>query len=148
MPLPPNSSARGSAPLVSDIVMVSLPPRPNTWTSCTLATVAGAGSPTMPTAPPLTWMAPAALRLTVMVLSRLSANTDSRPFAPALKLAVTAAAAGWPVRTKFPTASAAVVNPAATSRGALRVRRLSIVVISFSLRRRPGWSRLVVATEW
>ena len=50
----------------------------------------------MPTAPPLIWMAREVLRLTVMVLSKLSANTDSSPFAPGLKLAVTAAAAGEP----------------------------------------------------
>ena len=68
---------------------MSLPPRPKTWISAVLATV---GVPPMTaTAPPLTRIWPAALRLTAMLLSRLSPVTLSMPL---LKVAVTAAFAG------------------------------------------------------
>ena len=81
--------AAGSAPLTSLSVIMSLPPRPKTWISEVLATVGV--PPTTATAPPLTRIWPAASRLTVMLLSRLSPMTVSTP---AAKLAVAAALAG------------------------------------------------------
>ena len=90
MPAPPNMFARGSAPLASLRVIVSLPPRPNTWISAVLATVGV--PPKTGTAPPLTRIAPAALRLISIVLAALSPNTLSVPL---LKVAVVAALADW-----------------------------------------------------
>src|SRR5262245_28531272 len=87
LPSPPKRLAAGSAPLLSSRVIVSFPPRPNPWISAVLAIVAV--PPTMATAPPLIRILPAALRLTVIVLSRLSAITVSTPLAGA-KDAVTA----------------------------------------------------------
>ena len=77
LPSPPKRLARGSAPLLSLSVIVSFPPRPNPWIRLVLATVAV--PPWMTTAPPLMRMVPAASRLTVIVLSRASPNTDSMP---------------------------------------------------------------------
>ena len=79
LPAPPNRLAAGSAPLASLSVIESLPPWPKTWITAVLATVAW--PPATATAPPLTSMVPAASRLTVMVLLRLSPNTDSKPAA-------------------------------------------------------------------
>src|SRR5262245_6668904 len=77
LPTPPKMFAFGSAPAVSLSVTVSLPPWPNTWINAVLATV---GEPPITgTAPPLTRMLPAALRLIVMVLFRLSPKTVSVP---------------------------------------------------------------------
>ena len=60
--------------------------------------------PITATAPPLTRMFPAALRLTAMLLSRLSPLTDSTP---ALNVAVVAAlAAGAPAAASRPAVSA------------------------------------------
>ena len=70
LPLPPNRFARGRAPLASFSEMVSFPPWPKLWTRAVLATVGV--PPWMATAPPLTRMVPAALRLTSMVLSAAS----------------------------------------------------------------------------
>jgi hypothetical protein len=81
--------AFGSAPLTWSSVIVSLPPWPKAWISETLATVGV--SPLTRTAP-LTSSCPAALRLIVSELSRLSPKTVSTP-EPGLKLAVTAALA-------------------------------------------------------
>ena len=77
--------ARGSAPLASSSLRVSLPPWPNTWISAVLATVAV--PPLICTAPPLTRMFPAALRLVMIMLSSESPNSVS---VPRKKLAVTA----------------------------------------------------------
>ena len=71
--------ARGRAPFASFSVMVSLPPWPNTWIRAVLATVGV--PPVTATAPPLTRIWPAALRLTSMVLSRLSPKTVRVPAA-------------------------------------------------------------------
>ena len=87
LPAPPNRLALGSAPLASSSVMVSLPPWPNTWIRLVLATVGV--PPRTGTAPPLTRMVPAALRLVVIVLSRSSPNSVSMP-AAWMKLAVIA----------------------------------------------------------
>jgi hypothetical protein len=72
------------------------------------------------TAPPLTRILPAASRLTVIVLSRLSPNTDS---VPALNVAVVAAFAGTVVAAITPTDSAAAVS---TRRAARREPRLRL----------------------
>ena len=87
LPAPPKRFAAGSAPLASSRARMSLPPRPNTWIRLVFATVAV--PPTMDTAPPLTRIVPAASRLTVTLLSRLSPRTVSTP-APGEKTAVTA----------------------------------------------------------
>ena len=79
LPSPPNSWAEGSAPLVSSSEIVSSPPWPNTWISVVLATVGW--PPSMDTAPPLTRICPAALRLIVMVLPSLSPISVSKPVA-------------------------------------------------------------------
>jgi hypothetical protein len=74
LPAPPNRLAAGSAPLLSLSVMMSSPPWPNAWISLVLATVAV--PPLTATAPPFTRIVPAALRLNVIVLLRLSPNVD------------------------------------------------------------------------
>ena len=105
LPAPPNRLARGSAPLASLRVIVSLPPRPKTWISEVLATVGV--PPTTATAPPLTRILPAASRLIVIVLSRASPVTVS---VPALNVAVVAAFAGALVAASRPAASAVPAN--------------------------------------
>ena len=100
LPELPNRFAAGSAPLTSLIVITSLPPSPKTWIFEVLATV---GVPLTATAPPLTRIWPAALRLTVMLLSRLSPLTVSWP---PVKVAVTAACAEAVVAARMPAASA------------------------------------------
>jgi hypothetical protein len=67
--------------------MVSLPPWPKAWIKVVLATVGV--PPWTTTAPPLTRMAPAASRLVVITLSRVSPISVSTPVA-GMKLAVTA----------------------------------------------------------
>ena len=67
LPAPPNRFARGSAPLTSLRVITSLSPRPKTRISAVLATVGV--PPTTATAPPLTRILPAALRLIAMLLA-------------------------------------------------------------------------------
>ena len=104
LPAPPNRLAFGSAPLTSLIVTVSLPAWPKTWMSEVLATVGV--PPTTAMAPPLTRILPAASRLTVMLLLRLSPNTLS---VPALNVAVTAALALMAVPARAATASTALV---------------------------------------
>ena len=76
LPAPPNRFAFGSAPLTSLSVITSLPPCPKAWMSEVLATVGV--PPATVTAPPLTRIWPAALRLIVIELSRLSPNTEQR----------------------------------------------------------------------
>ena len=66
---------------------MSLPPWPKTWIRLVLATVGV--PPRIATAPPLTRIVPAALRLTVIVLSRASPKTVRMP-AAGEKVAVTA----------------------------------------------------------
>ena len=63
--------------------------------------------PTTVTAPPLTRIVPAALRLIVIVLLRLSPLTASTPL---LKLELTAALAGTLVTASTPTASSALAS--------------------------------------
>ena len=101
LPSPPNRLAAGSAPLTSLSVIVSLPPSPNTWMRAVLATVGV--PPATATAPPLTRIWPAALRLTVIELSRLSPLTDR---VPALNDAVVAALAGELATASRPAVSA------------------------------------------
>ena len=113
MPAPPNRFARGSAPLTWLSVIVSLPPWPKTWISVVFATVGA--PPATATAPPFTRIWPAALRLIVMLLSRLSPNTVSWP-APGLNDAVTAALAGTLVAASTPAAR----TVAASSRRTVR----------------------------
>ena len=72
LPAPPKRFARGSAPLASLSVIVSLPPWPKTWISAVFAT--GGVPPVTATAPPLTRMVPAALRLTVDVVVEVVAE--------------------------------------------------------------------------
>src|SRR3954451_3305625 len=100
LPAPPNRLAFGSAPLASSSLMVSLPSRLKTWMVVVLATVAT--PPSTVTAPPLTRIVPAALRLMVMVLFRASPLTVSTP---PLKDAVTAAWADAVVAPRTPAAS-------------------------------------------
>ena len=86
-----------------------------------LATV---GVPPMTaTAPPLTRIVPAALRLTVSELSRLSPDTVSTP---ALKVAVTAAFAGAVVAAIAPAVSTV---PASSRRAERRQTPWVLVVI-------------------
>src|SRR5579871_1367165 len=87
LPLPPNSATAGIAPFASSTCSVSLPSWPNIWINEVLATV---GLPPIgATAPPLTRMLPAASRLAVTVLLRVSPITVSWP-AIGLKVAVVA----------------------------------------------------------
>ena len=102
LPAPPNRFASGSAPLASLSVIVSLPPWPKTWISAVLATVGV--PPRTCTAPPLTRILPAASRLIVIVLSRLSPKTVSVPV-PGLNGAVVAALAGALAAARRPAAS-------------------------------------------
>ena len=111
LPAPPNRLAAGSAPLTSLSVSTSLPPRPKTWITEVLATVGV--PPTTATAPPLTRILPAALRLTVMLLSRLSPVTLSVPL---LNDAVTAALAVALVAASTPAASTPPVTNRRTER--------------------------------
>ena len=105
LPAPPNRFAFGSAPLTSLSVITSLPPCPKAWMSEVLATV-GVPPATL-TAPPLTRIWPAALRLIVIELSRLSPNTES---VPALNVAVTAALADTVVPASAPAESTATAS--------------------------------------
>ncbi len=122
LPAPPNRLAAGSAPLVSLSVITSWPPRPKTRISDVLATV---GVPPMTgTAPPLTRILPAASRLIVSELSRLSPVALSTP---ALKVAVTAAFAGTLVTAIAP---AARTVPASRPRTGRRQRsRLRVFIV-------------------
>jgi hypothetical protein len=95
------------------IVIVSLPPRPWTWISAVLATV---GVPPMTaTAPPLTRMFPAALRLTTIELSSASPLTVSWPEL-GLNVAVVAAFAGTLAPASAPAASAVPASNRAARR--------------------------------
>ena len=95
LPLPPNRSAAGSAPLISSSAMVSLPPLPNTLIRKVLATVGW--PPWTATAPPLTRMLPAALRLVVIVLSRSSpvVVSTSVPASKLLEIAIGVVLSKW-----------------------------------------------------
>ena len=77
LPAPPNRFARGRAPFVSLRLITSLSPRPKTRISAVLATV-GVPPPTG-TAPPLTRMSPAALRLMSMLLAAAVAEHGECP---------------------------------------------------------------------
>jgi len=140
LPAPPNRLARGSAPLTSLIVTVSLPPWPKTWMREVLATVGVPPATVM--APPLTRSLPAASRLTVMLLPALSPSTLSVPL---LNVATVAALALTVVPARAPTASRAEVS----SRRARRRRpwvRLGPISYSFEggevLSRTPDSGRL------
>lgn len=85
LPAPPNRFAAGIAPLLSSMVMMSLPSRPKAWISLVLATVAG--PPLTATAPPLTTIVPPALRPSTIVLFMPVPRTER---IPAEKFAVTA----------------------------------------------------------
>src|SRR5829696_6829596 len=111
LPAPPNRLALGSAPLVWLRVIVSFPPRPNTWISAVLATVGV--PPETETAPPLTSSVPAALRLMTIVLAALSPDTLSVPL---LNVAVVAALADWLAATAIP----APITPPTSSRRTAR----------------------------
>src|SRR5664279_3431524 len=127
-PSPPNRLARGSAPLASSSVIVSLPPRPKTWISVVLATV---GVPPFTViAPPLTRIAPAAFRLMVMVLFALSPLTVRMPD---VKVATVAALAGAAVATMAPPLMAAVASAAPTLRRQTLPCCRSMVRISVSM---------------
>ena len=115
----------GSAPDAWLRVIVSLPPRPNTWIRATLATVGV--PPRTGTAPPLTRISPAALRLIWMLLSRLSPSTLSTPL-DAENCAVTAALADW-LRPKI---TPAPITPPTTSRRAKRHRRSARSLLTVS----------------
>ncbi len=125
-PVPPNRLARGSAPLAWLSVIVSLPPRPNTWIKLVLATVGE--PPTTWTAPPLTRSWPAALRLISMLLSRPSPKTVSTP-ALALNVAVTAALACWLAAHMTPAPIAVPTNSRRAARLRLRLLLPFIVLL-------------------
>ena len=75
-------------------MIVSLPPWPKTWISARVGD--GRRAAEDGTAPPLTRILPAASRLTVMLLSRASPNTERVPPALEAKTLVTAWIEGFP----------------------------------------------------
>src|SRR3954470_19637174 len=120
--------ALGSAPLTSLSATLSAPSRPKTWTREVLATVGV--PPDAVTAPPLTRTVPAASRLTMMVLARLSPLTLRTP---ELNEAVVAACAEAPVAARAPAASRA---PASARRRLARRMRVG-EVMAVQCRARP-----------
>ena len=120
LPVPPNRFARGSAPLVSLIVIVSWPSRPETRISEVLPTVGV--PPTTATAPPFTRIVPAASRLTAIELLAESPSTVSTP---AANVEVVAALADALVAAS----TAAATTLPASSRRAARRRWLSSLML-------------------